>query len=153
MQRQHFFFCKNSPHEEVNSQSKMVATTREARRPLLKPVNGFPVAVGSPSSGLFELTGYLYTSDWFISQWREGYLVGTFYICSKPLARCQVSWWLAVPLSAVFPRSLGCPSGGNWNLKTNTAACSKMKWVRSSQKLESRLSYCKKPGVWLSGWR
>lgn len=67
MQRQRtFYLCRNSQHEEVNSQSKMVATTREACRSLLKPINSFPVAVGSPSSGLFELTGYLYTFDSFI---------------------------------------------------------------------------------------
>lgn len=38
-----------------------VMTTREAHKPLLKPVRVFPAVVGSPSPGLVELYGIGYS--------------------------------------------------------------------------------------------
>lgn len=75
MQRQRAFILQKQP--AGGQLSKNNGGNHEGSSQALEPGIGFPVVVRSPL-GLFALTGYLYTSDWFVPGGREGYLVGTF---------------------------------------------------------------------------
>jgi hypothetical protein len=124
----------------TNHPSKM-ATKREAHGLLLKPVRGFPVVVGSPSSGWAELM------LWDICTLLIGlYLEGerlphrdSFHICCKSLVRRWGSCWLAAPFLCLFQEAWAVLLG-NWHLRANMVACSKMETVRSSHHRGTNLS-------------